>query len=316
MRMRTLRYFSRFQLLCVVTFAALMLTSPLVGQGNKKKQNKSSPFRWVNELKLKKPGLSHATFRSSSMNLDVGYCIYLPPQYMNKQNARKRFPVVYYLHGGRPGSETKSVRLAQEFHQHISSGEVAPLIYVFVNGGPVSHYNLPDRKNAMGEDIFIKELIPHIDKTYRTIANRNGRGIEGFSQGGRGTARIMFKHPQLFCSASPGGGGYATEKRISQENGRENARLIFAPGDNTWDLARGYSKHPEPKLRILIHVGTKGFNYKNNLEYMTFLESLKIPFQRLIVPGVPHSAKLIYEKSGSRIMKFHEESFRLSGAIK
>ena len=31
--------------------------------------------------------------------------------------------------------------------------------------------------------MFVKELIPHIDSTYRTIAKRSGRGIEGFSQG-------------------------------------------------------------------------------------------------------------------------------------
>jgi enterochelin esterase-like enzyme len=35
----------------------------------------------------------------------------------------------------------------------------------------------------MGCDVFINELIPHIDGTYRTIAERSGRGIEGFSQG-------------------------------------------------------------------------------------------------------------------------------------
>ena len=227
----------------------------------------------------------------------------------------RRYPVVYYLHGGRPGSETKSVRLASYIHQHLQAKEVPPMIYVFVNGGPVSHYNLPDRKNAMGEDVFIKELIPQVDAAYRTVASRNGRGIEGFSQGGRGTTRIMFKHPDLFCSAAPGGAGHSTEKRISEENGRENENLIFAPGYNTWDLARKYAKHPEPKLRILIHVGTKGFNYENNLEYMKFLESLHIPFERLIVPDVPHSAQQIYEKRGLDLMKFHAGNFRKAGAI-
>ena len=43
---------------------------------------------------------------------------------------------------------------------------------------------------------------------------------------------------------------------------------------------------------------------------MTFLESLKIPFDRLIVPDVPHSAQKIYEQRGLDLMKFHAESFR------
>ncbi|MFP6763668.1 MAG: alpha/beta hydrolase-fold protein, partial [Planctomycetaceae bacterium] len=256
------------------------------------------------------PGVRHATFQSPSMKLEVGYCIYLPPDYGNGTIQRtSRYPVVYYLHGGRPGSEIKSVRLAQVIHRHIASDEVPPMIYVFVNGGPVSHYNMPHRKQAMGEDIFIRELIPHIDATYRTIATRSGRGLEGFSQGGRGTTRILFRHPHLFCSAAPGGAGHATEKRISEENGRESASLTFSPGDNTYDLARKYAKKPQPEIPILIHVGTKGFNYENNLAYMKFLDSLKIPYQRLIVEGVAHSATGIYEKRGQEIMQFHAKNF-------
>jgi len=169
---------------------------------------------------------------------------------------------------------------------------------------------------AMGEDVFIKELIPHIDKTYRTIARRGGRGIEGFSQGGRGTTRIMFKHPQLFISAAPGGAGHATEKRISEKSGRESETLVFSPGYNTWDLAKQYAvkrktNKAAPPLNILIHVGTKGFNYENNLAYMKYLESLNIPFKRLIVADAPHSAKVIYQKKGLALMRFHARHFGL-----
>tara|TARA_R110002111_G_scaffold168038_2_gene233999 strand:+ start:121623 stop:122564 length:942 start_codon:yes stop_codon:yes gene_type:complete len=295
-----------------VTVAILLIVSPVCGQQQKPK-NKQQPFRWVNELKQELPGVKHATFLSPSMKVDVGYCIYLPPQYNDALNEKQRYPVVYYLHGGRPGSETKSVQLAQYIHKHISAGDVPPMIYVFVNGGPVSHYNMPEREHAMGEDVFVKELIPHIDATYRTIVDRKGRAMEGFSQGGRGTTRIMFKHPHLFCSAAPGGAGHATEKRIFEENGRENANLVFVKGDNTYDLARKYGQHPQPALRILIHVGTKGFNYQNNLAYMEFLKSLNIPFEQLIVPDVPHSAMQIYEKEGLKIMQFHTESFRRAG---
>jgi len=298
----------------VAVFCLFMSSSEAQDQkARKKPKKKPAPFRWVNPLKQKFPGVQHATFRSPSMKLDVGYCIYLPPGYDTADKDDSRYPVVYYLHGGRPGSETKSVRLAPVIHRHISSGAVPPMIYVFVNGGPVSHYNLPDRTNAMGADIFVKELIPHIDATYRTIASRSGRGLEGFSQGGRGTTRILFRHPELFCTAAPGGAGHATEKRISEDNGRESAGLVFTPGDNTYDLARKYAQNPRPAIPILIHVGTKGFNYENNLAYMRFLDTLKIPYQRLIVEGVPHSAMGIYEKRGLKIMQFHAENFFRSG---
>jgi endo-1,4-beta-xylanase len=276
---------------------------------NENAEKAPAQFRWVNPLpEGKYPRLQHATFKSPSMGIDVGYCIYLPPQYDKVENEKQHFPVVYYLHGGRPGSETKSVGLVGDIHQAISKGKVPPAIYVFVNGGEVSHYNYPEKK-SMGEDVFINELIPHVDNTYRTIADRSGRGLEGFSQGGRGTTRIMFKHPQLFCSAAPGGAGHATEKRISENDGRESETLKFAPGYNTYDLARQYAKHPEPPLNILIHVGTKDFNYENNLAYMEFLRTLNIPFETLIVPEAPHSAKAIYAAEGLRLMQFHANNF-------
>ena len=192
----------RFAVIVAMLACAVPLAS--AQQPAARKQRKPQPFRWVNPLTRKLPGLQHATFRSPSMGVEAGYCIYLPPQY--EQEPARRFPVVYYLHGGRPGSETRSIGLVTHIDKHIHAGSVAPMIYVFVNGGPVSHYNLPDRRHAMGADVFIRELIPHIDRTYRTIASRKGRGIEGFSQGGRGTARLMFRYPELFCSAAPGGG--------------------------------------------------------------------------------------------------------------
>lgn len=279
----------------------------------RKSAKKRPPFRWVNPLPDGKyPGVTHQTFTSPSMKRDVGYCIYLPPGYADRDQADRRYPVVYYLHGGRPGNETKSVGLTETMHQAIVGGLVPPMIYVFVNGGAVSHYNYPAR-DSLGEDVFVRELIPHIDGKYRTVPRREGRGIEGFSQGGRGTTRIMFKHPHLFCSAAPGGAGHATEKRISEQGGRESAQLKFAEGDNTYDLARRYAKHPHPPLKILVHVGTQGFNYENNLAYMRFLDSLEIAYQKLIVPGVPHSARKIYQKRGLDIMRFHAENFRYAG---
>ena len=302
--------------LCL-TLAVLVAASSAFAQkkSNDKKPAKKAPkpFRWVNKLsKTGLPGgVKHGTFKSPSMKIDVGYCIYLPPSYDGNQNAGKRFPVVYYLHGGRPGGETKSVKLTTHIDKAMQNGDVPDMIYVFVNGGKVSHYNTP-QFDSMGEDVFVKELIPHIDATYRTIAKRDSRGLEGFSQGGRGTTRIMFRHPDLFSSCAPGGAGHSTEKSISENNGRENENLVFAEGYNTWDLAREYAKNPKPSLRILVHVGTKGFNYENNLEYMEFLTSLKIPFERLIVEGVPHSAGLIYEKRGLELMKFHAANFGLT----
>lgn len=301
-----------------LVIGVLLFCNSVDGQQRAAVTQKAPSFRWVNPLsenqKKVYPYLRHATFASKIVKGKVGYCIYLPPQYTEPSSSSQKFPVVYYLHGGRPGSETKSVRLVQFIHKAMKSGVVPPMIYVFVNGGPVSHYNLPGDSEVRGADVFIKELIPHVDEKYRTIAQRTGRAIEGFSQGGRGTGRLMFRYPELFCSASPGGGGHATEKKISENGGAESDNLVFAPGDNTWDLATAYARGlreevASPRIEILVHVGDKGYNHSNNLDWMKHLKSLGIEHQSLIVPNAKHSAREIYEAVGVRIMNFHAKQF-------
>jgi len=199
--------------------------------------------------------LAHRTFRSPSMGIDVGFYMYLPPGY---EETETRYPVVFHLHGGRPGAESKSVRIARFVDAAIRDETIAPTIYVFPNGGPMSWYNYPHYLNGLGEDVFVKELIPHIRKTFRT----RELAIEGFSQGGRGTTRILLKHPELFVSAAPGGSGYGPEKRIQENDGAESEHVVFAKGDNTWDLAAAYARRSDKdQLPILLWVGTEGFNY-------------------------------------------------------
>lgn len=282
------------------------------GQEKGKKKKSPPPFSWVSPIMGKgadslPSSLKHGTFLSPSMGIEVGYYIYLPPGY---ETSSDRYPVVYHLHGGRPGGEHKSVRLAKFVDAAIRGGTIEPTIYVFPNGGPMSWYNYPQKENGMGEDVFIRETIPHIDKTYRTISGREGRAIEGFSQGGRGTTRIMFKHPELWISTAPGGSGYEPEKRIQENDGAESEKVVFAPGYNAWDLAIDYSKRENaPSLKPLIWVGTRGFNYEYNLKYMDFLDELGIPYERLIVPDAEHSATQIYEAQGDALMKFHQRNF-------
>ena len=285
-------------------------------KGNKNSRKAAAAFRWVSPLpaaqaKQLPAGVEHSVFRSASMGIDVGYYVYLPPEYHEPENKEKRYPVVYHLHGGRPGGEHKSVRLAQFIDQAIRTGKIRPTIYVWPNGGPMSWYNYPSKKDGMGEDVFVNETVPHIDKTYRTMAQREGRALQGFSQGGRGTTRIMFKHPELWGSVAPGGSGYGPEKRIQENGGRESDHVVFAPGYNAWDLAKVYSeKKAAEKLNCLIWVGDKGFNYEDNLKFMTYLNELGISHEKLIVPGAKHSAMQIYELKGDALMQFHDRNFR------
>ena len=283
------------------TLLATLIIAPAAAQDG---------FQWVNPLPAEVPeGVQHKTFHSKANGAAVGYNVLLPPGYASPENASRRYPVVYYLHGGRPGSEQKSVSLAAYVGEAMRGAKVPPMVYVFVNGGRLSHYDIP---GSLGETAFVKELIPHVDKTYRTIAQREGRGLEGFSQGGRGAARILFKHRDLFVSAGPMGGGHQHEKRIDLNDGVESETVrIDPPWNNTWELARRYAADKQgPRVDILVVVGTKDQNYEANLEWMAHLTKLGIPHQKIVVPDTPHSAREVYSLRGEDIMRFHAENFR------
>ncbi len=276
----------------------------------------SGPFGWVNppaeDGRIR--GVTHATFDSPSMGTPVGYNIYLPPGYDDAANRNTRFPVIYYLHGGRPGNESRSIGIAEHLHAAVASGAVRPVIFVWANGGRVSWY---DYEESRGEEVFVRELIPHIDRTYRTLAHRGGRGLQGFSQGGRGTTRIMFKYPHLFISAAPGGPGYAVEKLVFENDGverdprarpAESARsLDFGKGNDAYSLARSYAQDGlQPPLNIMIWLGNKGFNYEASLEYLGYLDGLGVPAERLVAPGVDHNPVWFYETLGVDLLRFHD----------
>ena len=281
-------------------------------------QGRSTPkgFSWVNPGSQKfvssvSKKISHRTFTSASMGIDVGYYLYLPPGYDQPENKQRRYPVVYNLHGGRPGGEYKMTSIHRYVDAAIRAGKIEPVIYVFPNGGPMSWYNYPQFDNGRGEDVFIKETIPHIDKQFRSISRREGRGLQGYSQGGRGTTRIMFKYPELFGSTAPGGAGFAAEKTIQENDGAESEFIKFASGYNAWDLAKKYAdRKSAPSLRPLIWVGSKEANYKPNLNFMNYLDQLGVPYQKLVAPEIGHNAGGIYEIRGDVILEFHDANFK------
>ena len=97
--------------------------------------------RWSNPPKKVNPLAAHHTYRSAAMNCDVGYTIYLPPNYAA---ASVRYPVVYWLPGGGCNEEPDSLSIAKGLlggiEAAIRKGKLPPLIFVIVNGGRYTRY--------------------------------------------------------------------------------------------------------------------------------------------------------------------------------
>ena len=290
-------------------FLGSVVMSPLVARAI---QQPPRTFNWVNQ----RPngtypiGVRHATFYSPSNKATVGYCVFLPPYYDAETSATMRYPVIYLLHGGFVGSELLAVGAAAVIDAAMRSDRVPPAIYVFPNGGKVSHYDYP-ALDSYGETAFVRELIPHVDKTYRTIARREARAVEGFSAGGRGAARVIFKYPELFCSAVPMSGGHQFEKYIHDNKGRSlnPPDRVFDPENNSYDRASAYARQKNYRANVMVVVGTQDANYEGNLDWMKHLDSLGIEYRRVLVEGVGHNMPQILERVGLDVMRFHAGNF-------
>jgi S-formylglutathione hydrolase FrmB len=66
-----------------------------------------------------------------------------------------------------------------------------------------------DKKNVavMKQVDQIRDLIPFIDQSYKTIASPNGRAITGLSMGGHGALNLSFKRQYIFGAAGSMSGG-------------------------------------------------------------------------------------------------------------
>jgi endo-1,4-beta-xylanase len=153
-------------------------------------------YDWVDPDKAPAPETAYKTFHSNTINGDVSYLIYLPPDY--DRQTGMRYPVLYDLpaSGQTPKSGAEVVRRVNE---GIRASRISPMIVVLVNGlrGNTMYCDSRDGKWPV-ESVIIKDLIPHIDATYRTIAAREGRAVDGFSMGGFGAAHLGFKYPEIF----------------------------------------------------------------------------------------------------------------------
>lgn len=293
---------------------------------NRKQQDKkrSGPsIVWVNKPKdeqAKLPqGTRHLTFRSDLVEQDVGYCVYLPPGYQAKPN--RRYPVIYNLHGN-GGNEFSSIDSIRLLHQQIKTGIVPPMIMVLFNGGHSTFYkDSADGKYPI-ESIFLKEFIPHVDKTYRTIADRTGRCIEGFSMGGRGSTRLAVKYPEMFCSLFCQAGN--VPHLLDIYDGAEpstRAGLLLGANRANWEAEDVYAVTTKNKarikalLQIQIACGTKdGGHIKTVRDFHQHLLKLGIDHNYIEIQGLAHKRTEMMNRYAPIWFAFHVESLRKAKA--
>jgi endo-1,4-beta-xylanase len=245
-------------------------------------------IQWVNPPSEKQlpltEGATHSIFQSVLAGQDIGFVVYVPPQYA--VDPTKRFPVIYNLHGN-GGNELTSLNVIEVLHAQIIAGEIPPVMMVLANGGHSTFYKDSFDGKFPIESIVIEELIPHIDASYRTIASGKGRCIEGFSMGGRGATRLAVKYPEMFCSlfCQAGNVPHLLDSFDSMSQA-ERAKHLLGPNRGKWEADDVYTlttrnqDRIEKHLRIQIACGTKDGGH---------LPSIRDWHQHLVDLGIDHS---------------------------
>jgi enterochelin esterase-like enzyme len=270
---------------------------------------------WNNPPKSAPAGAEHKTFTSASMKTEVGYNIYLPAEYA--ANPTRRYPVLYYLHG-RGGTESSHLGAFGLLDAAIRDGKVPPMIYVHAMAGRNSGYvDAPDG-SVMGETVVIKELIPHIDATYRTIARKSGRAVEGFSKGGQGALLFAFKFPEMFCSVIGYGAGLASGTELQKElpavfKQMHNDDVAQFDATSAWAFVRKNADQLRTDIGISLALGDKDQHLDRNRRMHKLLDELQIPHFYKELPGVGHDTGKVYREIGVEGFEFHAKHFKSDG---
>jgi enterochelin esterase-like enzyme len=276
---------------------------------------------WVNKPEPGQlpEGVTHQTFYSEVQKEDVGYCIYLPPGY--DPEAAKRYPVIYNLHGA-GDNELHGFIEMEVLDAGIREGRWPGMIVVLANGGMRTFFKNSYDGKFQSETLIIQDLIPHIDKTYATIAERKGRCIEGHSMGGRGATRLAMKYPSMFCSLFNLAGnvprtlaGYDPASPDTYPNNYLGPDKENYADNDAFELLKKNLDDIKDKLRIQIFCGTQDIAHLGTVrEFHEALVTAGVDHTYLEIEGAGHGRKPIIERYRDIWFDYHVESLRQAGS--
>ena len=239
--------------------------------------------------------LETLTVKSEILKADRLFAIYLPPGY---DETDQSYPVLYLLHGG-GDDHTGWVQFGQVQHiadKAIAEGKSAPMIIVMpdANTGTRGYFN--NLNGFRYEDFFFQELMPFIEKNYRTRTERRYRAIAGLSMGGGGTIFYSLHRPELFAAAAPlsaSTGSWDLDAFIEQQKRSNSSASEQQVLDyyNNHSVAAIIEHASEEKLRQIKQIrwymscGDDDFLYEGNSRMHILFRQKEIPHEFRIKDG-------------------------------
>ena len=232
---------------------------------------------------------------------DVHFSVCLPKNYYG---VKQSFPVVYLLHG-LGDDETSWLeygQITQFADKAVESGETVPMIFVMPEAFRTYYVN--DYKGSfLYQDMFVKEMVPHIDSLFRTISDKQQRALMGYSMGGFGALILHLKHTDIFGTAVPLSISVRTDEQYMTEDASgwddQWGRLFGEPGFKGADRITDYYKKNSPfhvlskmtaaemkNLNIYIDNGDKEQTLcRSNEELHILMRKMKFPHEYRVREG-------------------------------
>lgn len=199
--------------------------------------------------------LTEYQLATSAFDFPATVRVLLPSGYA--QHPRRRYPVLYLLHGSFDTSASWTTKGdAEKLTAPYGVIVVMPPTAGKGNaGGWASDWDNEGRGGVPRFETFtIRQLIPWVDRRLRTRARRSGRAIAGLSMGGFSALSYAARHPDLFAAAASFSGAVDTNKTEVQPviegetlaDGGATPDAIWGPRltseivwrtHNPWDLA-------------------------------------------------------------------------------
>jgi S-formylglutathione hydrolase FrmB len=229
-------------------------------------------------------------FHSALVGKTLPYNIILPADY--RRSTATRYPVIYLLHGW-----------AGHYSDWLTRTNVADYaaqyrIIVVMPEGNDGWYSDGVIASDKYESYILQELIPDVQRRYRTIESRYGRGIAGLSMGGYGALKFGLKSPGTFAFAGSLSGALAattwTEDDLKSFKGINDSLIAaFGPRDSPqrkandiFEIARGMSVARAATLPyVYFDCGTEDFFLGVNEQFAALLTEKKVPHEFRELPG-------------------------------
>ena len=241
-----------------------------------------------------------------SLGIQKRMTVYTPPGY---ETGTESYPVLYLQHGGGGDEDAwNDLGRAPEITDNlIAQGLIEPMIVVMPN---IYSDNIAARNyipivpppGSSPESLtysraFVSDLVPFVDKTYRTIADADHRAIAGLSRGGMMTFVTAFNDIDAFDWIASFSGGFPLAPGAKVEIGPPaNAAQLRGPDiKNTIDPAVLQELMPQltaeanDKIKLLyLTVGEQDGLITTHHDVIGMLDELGVNYENVEIEGYGH----------------------------